>query len=212
MPQTTITDIGTVGIPVSDQDKAVDFFVGTLGFDKRLDVPIGPSRRWVTVAAPGASTTVALIANPQTGADTGIRFMVPDAQTEHSAMRQRGIEVGDLLRWPGVPPMFEFKDPDGNRFEIVQEPRGGTAALRWARRLRPARHASRVIIRQAPMTDQPTIQPTMTEIIAQVGIGGMPRAPRPPNSARPGPPGPEPVPGASPAGRSWSIARPTTSR
>ena len=35
-------------------------------------------------------------------------------------MRQRGIEVGDLLRWPGVPPMFEFKDPDGNTFEIVQ--------------------------------------------------------------------------------------------
>ena len=123
MPQTTITEIGTVGIPVSDQDTAVDFFVGTLGFEKRLDVPIGPSRRWVTVAAPGASTTVALIANPHTGADTGIRFLVPNAETEYSAMRQRGIEVGDLLRWPGVPPMFEFKDPDGNRFEIVQQPR-----------------------------------------------------------------------------------------
>ena len=122
MPQTTITDIGTVGIPVSDQDKAVEFFVGTLGFEKRLDVPIGPGRRWVTVAAPGASTTVALIANPDTGADTGIRFLVPDAETEYSAMRQRGVEVGDLLRWPGVPPMFEFKDPDGNRFEIVQQP------------------------------------------------------------------------------------------
>ncbi len=92
MSQTTITDIGTVGIPVSDQDKAVEFFTGTLGFEKRLDARMGESFRWVTVAAPGAST----------------------------AMRQRGIEVGDLLRWPGVPPMFEFKDPDGNRFEIVE--------------------------------------------------------------------------------------------
>jgi lactoylglutathione lyase len=123
MPQTTITEIGTVGIPVSDQDRAVEFFVGTLGFEKRLDARIGESLRWVTVAAPGASTTVALITSPATGADTGIRFMVPDAQTEHSAMRQRGIEVGDLLRWPGVPPMFEFKDPDGNRFAIVEGPR-----------------------------------------------------------------------------------------
>ena len=122
MSQTTITDVVAVGIPVSDQDKAVEFFVGTLGFEKRLDAQIGQRLRWVTVAAPGASTTVALIANPHTGADTGIRFMVPDAQTEHSAMRQRGIEVGDLLRWPGVPPMFEFKDPDGNRFEIVEQP------------------------------------------------------------------------------------------
>ena len=120
MPQTSITDITAVGIPVSDQDQAVEFFVGTLGFEKRLDVRTGDSFRWVTVAAPGASTSVALIAMPHPGADTGIRFLVPDAGTEHAALRQRGIEVGDLLRWPGVPPMFEFKDPDGNRFEIVE--------------------------------------------------------------------------------------------
>ena len=37
MNQTTITDISAVGIPVSDQDKAVEFFTGTLGFEKRLD-------------------------------------------------------------------------------------------------------------------------------------------------------------------------------
>ena len=41
MSQTTITDIGTVGIPVSDQDQAVEFFTGTLGFEKRLDVRMG---------------------------------------------------------------------------------------------------------------------------------------------------------------------------
>jgi len=121
MNQTTITDIAAIGIPVSDQDKAVDFFVGTLGFEKRLDAKVSDSYRWVTVAAPGASTSVALIANPSTGADTGVRFVVPDAEVEYGAMRERGIETGDLLRWPGVPPMFEFKDPDGNKFEIVEE-------------------------------------------------------------------------------------------
>ncbi len=120
MNQTTITDIGTVGIPVSDQDKAVEFFVGTLGFEKRLDARFGDSFRWVTVAAPGASTSVALIASPDAGADTGIRFMVPDAEAEHGAMRERGVKAGDVLRWPGVPAMFEFKDPDGNKFEIVE--------------------------------------------------------------------------------------------
>jgi catechol 2,3-dioxygenase-like lactoylglutathione lyase family enzyme len=121
MNQTTITDIATVGIPVSDQDKAVEFFVGKLGFEKRLDAPVSENFRWITVAAPGASTSVALIANPDTGADTGIRFVVPDAGAEHQAMRERGVEAGDLLRWPGVPPMFEFKDPDGNKFVIVEE-------------------------------------------------------------------------------------------
>ena len=120
MSQTTITDIGTVGIPVSDQDKALEFFIGQLGFEKRLDVRASENFRWVTVAAPGASTAVALIANPKTGADTGIRFFVPDAEVEYAAMRERGIDTGDMLRWPGVPAMFEFKDPDGNKFEIVE--------------------------------------------------------------------------------------------
>ncbi|HEY2551462.1 MAG TPA: VOC family protein [Streptosporangiaceae bacterium] len=120
MSKTTITDIGTVGIGVSDQDRAAEFFVGTLGFEKRLDVRMGESFRWLTVAAPSASTSVALIARPDSGTDTGIRFIVPDAASEHAAMRQRGVEVGDLLRWPGVPPMFEFSDPDGNKFEIVE--------------------------------------------------------------------------------------------
>jgi lactoylglutathione lyase len=120
MAQTTITGIGTVGIPVSDTDQAVEFFTGTLGFEKRLDVRVGEDFRWVTVAAPGASTSVALIARPDSGTDTGIRFLVPDAEAEHRAMRQRGIEAGDLLRWPGVPPMFEFQDPDGNTFVIVE--------------------------------------------------------------------------------------------
>jgi len=120
MSQTTITDIGTVGIPVSDQDKALEFFIGQLGFEKRLDARINESLRWVTVASPGASTSVALIANPNTGADTGIRFFVPDAEVEYSAMREHGIDTGDMLRWPGVPAMFEFKDRDGNKFEVVE--------------------------------------------------------------------------------------------
>jgi catechol 2,3-dioxygenase-like lactoylglutathione lyase family enzyme len=93
MSQTTITDIGTVGIPVSDQDKAVEFFTGTLGFEKRLDARMGESFRWVTVAAPGASTSVALIARPDTGADTGIRFLVPRRRNRarrHAAAGHRG--------------------------------------------------------------------------------------------------------------------------
>ena len=49
-----ITGLHTVGIPVTDQDQAVEFFVTRLGFEKRLDVRMGESFRWVTVAAPGA--------------------------------------------------------------------------------------------------------------------------------------------------------------
>jgi lactoylglutathione lyase len=124
MPVTTITDVRTIGINVTNQDEALAFYVETLGFEKRLDAPISPTTRWLEVAPAGASTSLALNATEDTadvGTDTGVRFTVPDAAAEHAAMRERGVAVGDLLRWDGVPPMFTFDDPDGNRFYIVEE-------------------------------------------------------------------------------------------
>lgn len=126
MPPTTITDVRTIGVNVTSQDDAVAFYVDTLGFEKRLDAPISPTMRWIEVAPRGATTSIALTANEGTtdvAADTGIRFTVPDAEAEHAAMRQRGVPVGDVLRWDGVPPMYTFDDPDGNRLYIVEEPR-----------------------------------------------------------------------------------------
>jgi len=124
MPATTITDVRTIGINVTNQDDALGYFVGTLGFEKRLDAAISPTTRWVEVAPPGADTSIALNAAQATadvGTDTGIRFTVPDAAAEHAALRERGVDVSDLLRWEGVPTMFSFDDPDGNRFYIVEE-------------------------------------------------------------------------------------------
>jgi lactoylglutathione lyase len=126
MQPTTITDIRTIGVNVTNQDDAIAFYVATLGFEKRLDAPISPTVRWIEVAPPGATTSIALNANQGTtdvAADTGIRFTVPDAEAEHAAMRERGVNVGDVLRWDGVPPMYTFDDPDGNRFYIVEESR-----------------------------------------------------------------------------------------
>jgi lactoylglutathione lyase len=121
---TTITDVRTIGINVRDQAKALAFFTETLGFEKRLDAPISPTMRWVEVAPPGASTSIALNAAQDAqdvGTDTGIRFTVPDAAAEYTSMEADGVAVGELLQWPDVPPMFAFDDPDGNRFYIVEE-------------------------------------------------------------------------------------------
>jgi catechol 2,3-dioxygenase-like lactoylglutathione lyase family enzyme len=126
MQPTTITDVRTIGVNVTNQDDAIEFYVGTLGFEKRLDAPISPTMRWIEVAPRGATTSIALNANEGTAdvtADTGIRFTVPDAEAEHIAMRDRGVNVGDVLRFEGVPPMYAFDDPDGNRFYVVEESR-----------------------------------------------------------------------------------------
>ena len=49
-----ITRIGTVIVPVSDQDRALEFYVGTLGFEKRIDGAYGDGARWIEVAPPGS--------------------------------------------------------------------------------------------------------------------------------------------------------------
>ena len=126
MPPTSITDVRTIGINISNQDEALAFYVDTLGFEVRLDARISPAMRWIEVAPPGAGTSIALNAaedSSAVGTDTGVRFTVPDAATEHAAMRQRGVDVGELLRWEDVPPMYAFDDPDGNRFYVVEESR-----------------------------------------------------------------------------------------
>jgi lactoylglutathione lyase len=122
--RTTITGVRTIGVPVTDQDRAVQFYVGTLGLDKRLDVAAEQlGGRWIEVAPPGSTTTVALVPARQgstTGVDTGIRLTTSDAASLREELLARGVEVDELLRWEGVPPMFTLRDPDGNRLVVVE--------------------------------------------------------------------------------------------
>jgi lactoylglutathione lyase len=119
-----IREIRAVGIPVTDQDAALKFYAETLGFEVRVDTPVPQlGGRWIMLAPPGSDVMIALVAEHDgvpAGVETGIRFHTPDAAATHAALQDRGVEVGELLRWPGVPAMFEVRDRDGNRFEIVE--------------------------------------------------------------------------------------------
>ncbi|HEY2287597.1 MAG TPA: VOC family protein [Streptosporangiaceae bacterium] len=119
-----ITGLHTVGVPVTDQDRSLRFYVGTLGLEPRIDVPMGGGQRWIEVAPAGAATTLALVAAHEgvpAGVETGIRLTAGSAETLHAGLAARGVDVGEVLRWPGVPPMFAFRDPDGNGLEIVED-------------------------------------------------------------------------------------------
>jgi lactoylglutathione lyase len=121
---TTIGDVMTIGVSVSDQDRALEFYLDRLGFEKRRDVPVPQfGGRWIEVAPEGASVTIALVPAREeapAGVQTGIRLKTGDAAAVHSELQARGVAVGELLRWPGVPPMFVVSDQDGNRLEIVE--------------------------------------------------------------------------------------------
>jgi len=56
------------------------------------------------------------------GIDTGIRLTSTDVESEHAAMSSRGVDVDEVLHWPDVPPMFSFRDPDGNTIYVVETP------------------------------------------------------------------------------------------
>ena len=123
MPTTTITTIRTVAFPARDQDATTRFFTDVLGFHRQLDAELRPGFRWIEVAPPGSPVSVAIVAASDTypaGIDTGIRFVTTDAAAEHAALAERGVDVGELLRWPGVPAMFSFRDPDGNVFYLAE--------------------------------------------------------------------------------------------
>jgi lactoylglutathione lyase len=119
-----ITDVITIGVPVSDQDRALEFYLDTLGFEKRRDVPVAQfGGRWIEVAPRDATVTIALVPareDLRAGVETGIRLKARDATAIYDGLKDRGVDVGEFLRWPGVPPMFKLRDQDGNTLEIVE--------------------------------------------------------------------------------------------
>src|SRR5258708_17522413 len=63
------TKIGTISVGVSDQDKALDFYVNKLGFEKIDDQPMSETERWLEVAPPGAQTHLMLGLRGQSGGE-----------------------------------------------------------------------------------------------------------------------------------------------
>ena len=121
-----ISKVGRVCVTVADTDRALDFYVGKLGFEKVVDEPMGPDMRWVEVKVAGAETTIALAPPPQGqeagGSQTGICLDTSDVDADHAALKGSGADVDEeVTRWGGpVPPMFWLRDPDGNSLIIVQ--------------------------------------------------------------------------------------------
>ena len=121
---TSISHVRTVTVPIADQQRALDFYRDVLGFETAIDTQFGPGQRWIEVAPEGGGTTIALPPRGDVppGIDTGIRLSTRNAESDHAALRSAGVDVDDeVLNLPGVPPMFSFRDPDGNTLYVVEQ-------------------------------------------------------------------------------------------
>jgi len=137
---TRISQVGAVFVPVADQDRALEFYLDKLGFEKRADFPYGGGSRWIEVAPRGAANTIALVPPSEGGSaggdETHCAFATEDIEADHATLRARGVEVDAEIARTGkrrsgivsieatvgdpVPPQFFFRDIDGNRFLIVE--------------------------------------------------------------------------------------------
>jgi catechol 2,3-dioxygenase-like lactoylglutathione lyase family enzyme len=120
-----VKKINTVVIPVSDQDREVEFYVEKLGFQKRTDVPFGNGYRWVEVAPGDEATTIALAPPPEGQAtgnrETGIGLQTDDIDAFHAELKAQGVDVDAEVGRMGdpVPPLFWLRDPEGNSLMVV---------------------------------------------------------------------------------------------
>ena len=126
MAGTGINKIANVVIPVTDQDGMIEFYVDKLGFTKRGDEPFGGKYRWVEVGLGDETTTIALApppdGSPTGGNQTGITLQTSDIDATHAQLRDGGVDVDAEIQRMGdpVPPMFWFRDPEGNTLLMVQ--------------------------------------------------------------------------------------------
>ncbi|MGH8964824.1 MAG: VOC family protein [Actinomycetes bacterium] len=122
-----ILGVFTVAVPVRDQDAALDFYTSALGLTVRYDGELREGFRWIDVAPPGDGTSLALVRAEDglpAGVDTGVRLTTQDAAADHRALTAAGVDVDPLLLWDAAPPMFSFRDPDGNTLYVTESPTG----------------------------------------------------------------------------------------
>src|ERR1044072_5417296 len=94
-----LTRVGRVAVSVADTDRSIEFYVDKLGFEKVVDVPMGPGMRWVEVALRNTPRTIALAPPPEGkeagGGETGICIDTTDVDADHAALKAAGVDVDD---------------------------------------------------------------------------------------------------------------------
>lgn len=119
----SVTKVHAIVVPVRDQERALAFDTNMLGFELRRDAAFGKGNRWIEVGPVGGETTLALPpprAGGEAGVDTGLRLATTDARSTHEALLAQGVDVDELLEFPGAPPTFSLRAPDGNTLVIVE--------------------------------------------------------------------------------------------
>jgi catechol 2,3-dioxygenase-like lactoylglutathione lyase family enzyme len=120
-----ITNIGVVGIPVANYDKALDFYVNKLGFEKRADVPMEEDARWVEVAPAGSQTRFVLEKTQggnlaRKGTFLGYVLETEDLDATFAELKGRGVRFTLEPKKEYWGYWSQFVDQDENEFGLIE--------------------------------------------------------------------------------------------
>jgi catechol 2,3-dioxygenase-like lactoylglutathione lyase family enzyme len=113
-----------IAVPVSDVDRAKDFYVEKAGFDLDHDHTVNEQIRFVQLTPPGSACSIAIgkgVSEAQPGSVEGLQLVVEDIEVARRELRERGLDPGEVQDFPWGRFVF-FADPDGNRWSVQQVP------------------------------------------------------------------------------------------
>ena len=111
-----------VAIPVSDVDRAKEFYVEQVGFNPDHDHAVAENVRFVQLTPPGSSCSIAIgegVTDASPGSVRGMQMVVTDIEKAHAELAGRGVDVTEIQDFPWGSFVF-FEDPDGNRWAVQQ--------------------------------------------------------------------------------------------
>jgi catechol 2,3-dioxygenase-like lactoylglutathione lyase family enzyme len=113
-----------VQVPVSDVDRAKDFYTEKAGFKADHDHRVGEEIRFVQLTPPGSACSIALgtgLSGMEPGSVQGLQLVVEDIEAARDDLAARGVEVSEIQDFDWGSFVF-FADPDGNGWAVQQVP------------------------------------------------------------------------------------------
>ena len=112
-----------IAVPVSDVDRAKDFYVDKVGFNADHDHVVSDEIRFVQLTPPGSACSIAIgkgvTQRSEPGSVEGLQMVVEDVEAARAELAGRGVEVSDVQDFPWGRFVF-FQDPDGNGWAVQQ--------------------------------------------------------------------------------------------
>jgi predicted enzyme related to lactoylglutathione lyase len=113
-----------VNVPVSDVDRAKQFYADRAGFTVDHDHTVSDDLRFVQLTPQGSACSIAIgtgLSDRPPGSVSGLQLVVDDIEVARAELVGRGVEASEVQVFPWGSFVF-FSDPDGNAWSVQQLP------------------------------------------------------------------------------------------